>query len=228
MRTTGDRAARGNAVRRYGWGVPSVARAIRSANDAVTLVSQQTIRPYLNGKMREMHMHDLPWPTDVLQDLGETQVELRVALSYFIEPNPARRGWSQRFRYASHGLRFDVRRPTEDNDAFRKRVNKLAQGYGEQRPPSAGESGEWYLGSKERVRGSLHVDIWKGTAADLAQRGCVAVHPVTGWWKEQPKRDRSEQGVRYSLVVSIEAPEVNVDIWTPVAVQAGIPITVEV
>ena len=55
-----------------------------------------------------MHLHDLPWPRDVLEDLGETPVEMRVTLSYFIEPNPSRRGHRSRYRYESHGLRFDV------------------------------------------------------------------------------------------------------------------------
>jgi hypothetical protein len=227
MSTTGNKSDHRNAVRRYGWGVPGADRALRSADDAVTLIAQQTIRPYLDGKMREMHLHDLPWPTDVLQDLGDAPVKMRVALSYFIEPNPARRGWVRRFRYPSHGLRFDVRRPTESNDAFRKRLNKLALEEDEQRPSSADDTGDWYLGPNERVRGSLHVDHWHGTAADLAARGCIAVYPVTGWWKEQPKRDRSELGVRYSLVVSIETPEVDADIWTPIAIQAAVPITIE-
>lgn len=227
MATAGNKGDHRNVVRRYGWGVPAADRALRSADDAVTLIAQQTIRPYNAGKMREMHLHDLPWPTVVLQGLGDVPVQMRVALSYFIEPNPARRGWVRRFKYPSHGLRFDVRRPTESNDAFRKRLNKLALEEDEQRPSSSKDTGEWYLGPAERVRGSLHVDHWHGTAADLAARGCIAVYPVTGWWKEQPKRDRSEQGVRYSLVVSIETPEVDADIWTPIAVQAAVPITIE-
>lgn len=228
MSTVGNKDAHRNTVRRYGWGVPAADRALRSADDAVTLIAQQTIRPYLDGTMREMNIHNLPWPIEVLQDLGDTPVEMRIALSYFIEPNPARRGWVRRFRYASHGLRFDVRRPTESTDTFRKRLNKLALEEDEQRPSSADDTGEWFLGPKERVRGSLHVDHWHGTAADLAARGCIAVYPVTGWWKEQPKRDRSELGTRYSLVVSIETPEVDADVWTPIATQAAVPITIEV
>ena len=93
-----------------------------------------------------MHIHDLPWPADVLTDLGDTPVEMRVALSYFIEPNPGRRGWKQRFRYASHGLRFDVRRPTESTDDFRKRLNRKALAEDERRPSSATDASEWFLG----------------------------------------------------------------------------------
>ena len=52
--------------------------------------------------------------------------------------------------------------------------------------------------------------------------------PVTGWWKEQPWRDRSDIGVRYALVVSIETPETETDIWTPTAIPASVPITITI
>lgn len=217
-----------NRVRRYGWGVPDRERAIRSADDAVTLIVQDSIRPYSAGKMREIHLHDLPWPNAALAALGDTQVELRVALSYFVLPNPSRRGWTSRFRYASHGLRFDIRRATESRDEFRQRLNQLARAEDEERRPSADDTGEWFLGPQERVRGSLHIDYWAGSAADLAQRATIAVFPVTGWWKELPARDRSDLGARYSLIVTIESPEIEVDLWTPVAVAAGTAVPIEV
>jgi hypothetical protein len=49
---------------------------------------------------------------------------------------------------------------------------------------------------------------------------------VSGWWKDQPKRDRSELGARYALIVSVETPGVETDIWTPVAQQVGVPVAV--
>lgn len=89
----------------------------------MTLVAQDVIHPFDGeGRMREMHLHDLPWPTDVLSELGAADVRMRVTLSYFIEPNPARRGWTRRYSYSSHGLRFDVRRATESIQEFRKRI----------------------------------------------------------------------------------------------------------
>ena len=57
-------------VRRYGFGVPNLTRALRSGDDALTLVAQSRIRPFEGGKMREMHAHQLPWPKDVLAELG--------------------------------------------------------------------------------------------------------------------------------------------------------------
>ena len=151
-----------------------------------------------------MHVFNLPWPTDVLQSLGEHPVRLRVTLSYFIEPNPGRRGWTKRHRYASHGLRFSVKGATESVEEFRKRLNQQALDEDETRPAGESSASEWYLGEQARNRGSIHSDIRPGFAADLAERGVVGVYPVSGWWKEQPMRDRSEMGAHYALIVSVE------------------------
>lgn len=227
LRGASGKRARAQLVRRYGFGVPHLDRALRSAGDALTLIVQESIRPFIDGKLRELHFFELPWPREVLQSLGEIPVHLRVTLSYFIEPNPGRRGWRNRHRYASHGLRFDVKGPTESLEEFRKRLNKRALEEDEEKPTTGGDSSEWYLGEQARNRGSIHSDILQGSAADLAERGVVAVYPVSGWWKDQPRRDRSEKGARYALVVSIETRGVVADIWTPVAQQVGVPVVIE-
>ena len=220
----GGKRARSKLVRRYGFGVPSLRRALRSANDALTLVAQSTIQPFSIGKLHEMHLHELPWPKAVLEELGQTPVRVRITLSYFIEPNPGRRGWKTRYRYASHGLRFELKAPTETRDEFRKRLNYRALETDEDKPSTGGTSAEWFLGETARNTGSIHSDIWFGTAADLAERGIVGIYPVSGWWKDQPKRDRSETGARYSLAVSIETDLEGVDIWTPIAQEIGVPV----
>lgn len=46
-----------------------------------------------------MHLHDLPWPKEVLLELGEVSGKLRVTLSYFIEPDPSEIGWQDRYVY---------------------------------------------------------------------------------------------------------------------------------
>jgi hypothetical protein len=222
-----SRRRREALVRRYGFGVPTLERCLRSAANALTLVVQDTIRPYSMGKLREMHIHDLPWPRDVLADLGDVPVRLRMTLSYFIEPSPTRRGWRRRYRYASHQLRFELQEATESNDEFRKRLNRRALDEEEERPGRARGADGWFLGSGARNRGSLHSDIWEGTAADLAARGRVAIYPVSGWWKELRSRDRSSLGARYALLLSIETPAEGVDLWTPVAQQVGLPIAIE-
>jgi hypothetical protein len=218
-------------IRRYGYGVPSLARALRSANDSLTLIVQGTIHPFAPGtsdpnsrKMGEIQFFDLPWPKDVLESLGDQSVRLRITLSYFIEPNPGRRGWTKRHRYASHGLRFDLKGATESLDEFRKRLNQQALDEEEERPRGDGPD-NWYLGEQARSRGSVHSDLLTGFAADIAERGVIGVYPVSGWWKDQPKRDRSHLGARYALIVTVETDAADVDIWTPVATLVGIPIS---
>ena len=208
-------------VRRCGFGVPNLNRALYSVADSLTMVVQHRLRPFQRGagqqpSLRDMHLHRLPWPTGALEDLGELPVEMRVTLSYFIEPNPSRRGHSQRYAYQSHGLRFDVRRPTEAVDEFRQRINANAVAEDRGRLRSSNDP-HWLLGTQRRHRGSLHSDIWRGTAAELASRDSIAVYPTSGWWKTRPALERYNLPAPYALVVGIKAPEANVDLYTEVA-----------
>ncbi len=210
-------------IRTYGYGIPSLERAIWSASNSVCLISESVIQPYIkdekhgNIKLNEMHLHNIPWPRDALQSLGEEEVELRVTLSYFIEPNPGERGYGKKFRYASHGLRFEVKTATEAPDDFRRRINKLAQGEVEDFQSSGSDSSDWIIGANQRGVGSLHSDIWKGTAADLAEKNVLAVFPVNGWWRERAKHGHWEQTVRYALLISIRSRAAEIDLYSPVA-----------
>ena len=210
-----------NLLGRCGFGVPNINRALWSVENSLTMVVQKSLYPFKRepGRqvtLRDMHLHTLPWPRDVLESLGNTQVELRVTLSYFIEPNPSQRGVRSRYRYESHGLRFDVKRPLESTDDFRRRINLAARDEDEGTRRS-GDDPSWLIGMQGRHRGSLHADIWQGTAADLAGRGSIAVYPTAGWWKTRHALERYDKAARYALVVSIEAPAVDVDLYSEIA-----------
>jgi len=86
------------------------------------------------------------------------------------------------------------------------------------------------LGPQLRVRGSLHSDTWKGSAADLAEMNTIAVYPVGGWWKYRTAQDRYENRVRYSLLVSIDVPDENIDIYSEVEniINIGNQIDIEI
>lgn len=211
-------------LRKYGYGVPNYERATLSSLNDLTLIAEETLQPFwrdsADGKVKSRHMnlHQLPWPQEQLAQLAETEVELRVTLSYFVEPNPGERGWLRRHRYPSHGLRFAVKRPLESVDAFRRRINAAVDaeesGFGAVDPGPD----HWLLG-RIRDAGSVHSDYWRGTAIDLSQRWAIGVYPVGGWWKENPSHQRYGQPVRYCLIVSIRAVNGDVDIYTPVRVQ---------
>ena len=84
----------------------------------------------------------------------------------------------------------------------------------------------WLIGARGRHRGSLHGDIWRGTAAALASRGAIAVYPTAGWWKTRHALERYDKAARYALVVSIKAPEVDVDLCTEVANRIAVGVEV--
>jgi hypothetical protein len=110
-----------------------------------------------------------------------------------------------------------------------QRINQKALAEEERRPSArTSDADQWVLGPDQRTAGSLHTDIWEGGAADLAGRGALAIYPVAGWWKDNKARDRSDDGARYALIVSIETPGQDVDIWTPVAQQVGIPTVIQI
>lgn len=217
-------------VRRYGYGVPDLARALMSTRNDLTLVVEDQLQPFqkVGGgtpKTRDMKLHQLPWPREQLAALGAAPVELRATLSYYIEPNPGERGWTRRHRYASHGLRFRLKLATESLNEFRARINDAARDE-EEGAAVSGAAEEWLLGTF-RDRGSLHSDFWQGTAADLAERDAVGVFPVGGWWKEKPFLERFDNVTRYSLIVSIKAPGSDVDIYTAVAAQVDVVTEIE-
>lgn len=212
-------------IRHCGWGVPDLDRALWSAGNSLTLVVEDQVHPYQKRSGRgviskDMNLHSLPWPKDQLQALPpDTQVELRITLSYFIEPNPSARGTSSRFHYPSHRLRFDVQRPLDaTTEDFVARINAAAEREGDGDPIDPKDP-NWLLGDRQRHRGSLHQDIWRGTAAELAGRGFIAVYPAKGWWRTRPAQERYDLPARYSLIVSIRTPETNVDLYTPIAQQ---------
>lgn len=218
-------------LRHCGYGVPSLERALFSASNSLTMIVQDRLQPYqkVGSKIRtrDMHLHALPWPIEQLQLLGETQVTLRITLSYFIEPSPGERGGIDKYAYQSHALRFAVRRPLETEVAFRGRINAQAAAEEQGLPAAGGADPGWTIGERTRARGSLISDSWTGTAAQLANRGQLAVFPAMGWWRNRPSHGRFERAARYALLVSIEAPEVEQDLYAIVAQQIGVPIAVE-
>jgi hypothetical protein len=213
-----------NLVSRYGYGVPSLDRALRSIHNDVTMVTQGIIQPFLvennSIKTSDLILHEFMWPRHALIGLANTPVEMKVTLSYFIEPNPGERGWTKHHTYASHGLRFIVKSSTESVAAFHSRINTIAreeeQNFQGVSMPDEG----WLIGPVKRNRGSVHSDIWQGSAIELANKHAIAVYPVGGWWREKPALRRAERKVRYALVVSLRAPtSENVDLYTPIETQ---------
>ena len=206
---------------RYGYGVPDMARARRSASNALTLIVEDTITPYgisekTGGDVHnEMKLFALPWPVEALRALGNADVTLRVALSSFIAPNPSEASRGVRYRYASHNLRFQLNRAGENEAQFLARISKAAE---QPDGPANDEDDLWDYGTNRRHVGSLHIDQLTCKASDLARRNLLAVHPVTGWWKSKKLLDEGLPSVRYALIVEIDAGELEAELYAEVQV----------
>ena len=62
-------------LRTCGYGVPNLGKALYSAANSLTLIAQAELQPFdrksdgSGYKTNEMHLHELPWPKDVLLGL---------------------------------------------------------------------------------------------------------------------------------------------------------------
>lgn len=207
-------------LRTCGYGLPNEELACRSATSAVTLIAEGTIRTAYRERIpgrrrdkwsewkRDILIFDLPWPEDVLLDLGDKQIELRVTLSYFCDPNPAHKLRA----YQGAGLQWELKKTDETRKQFVKRVNAAQREDGDS---SFEGSRDWQIGKQARSRGTVQSDRWHGTAAELASRSSLAVYPVKGWWFSDLTKHPFQE-VQFSLIVSILAEDVTIDVYNPI------------
>ncbi|CEG09834.1 hypothetical protein BN961_03266 [Afipia felis] len=217
---SGSKAEKQQVLREMGYGVPNIERAILSASNDVTLIAEAEIQPFAfgadgrSGVFNEMHFYDLPWPRRALEQLENESVMMKVTLSYFIEPNLTGKAATRPDTYRSFGLRFDMKKRTETDARFKSRISASQAKDGTE---SQGEKSYWLLGPKAVQAGSLHCDLWRGPAIELAGHDAIAVYPVGGWWKSHVGQKRVADKGRYSLTISISAPGQAVDLYSEIA-----------
>lgn len=227
---TGTKAAKQAVLREVGYGVPDLQRAMNSASNDVTLIAQAPIQPFAIGEsggpvFNEMHFYDLPWPKAALEKIENGIVTMKVTLSYFVEPNLSGRAATRPETYRSFGLRFAMKKRSDTKEQFKRRVS----GQQEKDTPGPQQEGDyWLLGSNAVQAGSLHCDLWRGRAIDLALHDAIGVYPVTGWWKTHPGQKRFNDKGRYALVVSISAPGHDVDMYSEISAKVAAKVAASV
>jgi hypothetical protein len=218
-------------LRVCGYGVPNLSKAIWSASNSVNLIIEDEIQPFIkkdtgNPVSKEMKLHEIPWPKDILLELEDTPVKMRITLSYFIEPGPGEIGWKDKYRYPSCGLQFDVNNTFEDKENFLKRINSAMRENKEDKGEIKNNSERWLIGINNRSNGSVHSDIWEGTASDLSESNLIAIYPTNGWWKTRSYLKRYNSKVRYSMIVSIETPEEEINLYSVIKAKIETPIKI--
>lgn len=235
-----EQEARERVLRIVGYGVPNRQVALGSTENTVTMISQSTLRPFTkegrvpsqDATFEEMIFHDLPITARVLEGLPrDLDAELKVTLSYFIEPNSFRSPLGRWASYPSYGLRFDFMRPGEDETHLFSRIRgEMDADDEEYRARHPG----WYYPRVSRTRGSIHLDAWRGQVHELLSLNKLVVYPVGGWWKYKYRyaRDRAESRVRYSIVATLKIDDPSIDIYSSilqeVQPQVETPVDVEI
>ncbi|HWD25662.1 MAG TPA: S8 family peptidase [Rhizomicrobium sp.] len=218
-------------IRRFGYGVPDYDRATASAKNHLALFAQAAIQPYkLEGqrKFNECHYYPLPIPTNMLEQLGNEPIELKVTLSYFIEPNPGLSANVDPQRYQSFGLRFDLRRKGETVAKFKERVNASERDDPRVAPRTEPDDNRWLLGAQSISAGSLHCDVWSGPAIELLGRDTLCIKPINGWWRQRASKEVVNKQTRYALIVSLKSTNLDIDLYTPINNVVNVPVPIEV
>lgn len=207
------------ALREVGYGVPEIGRAMLSARNDVSLIAEAEIQPFRSSEdgrsavFNDIHFYKLPWPKEALRALENEIVLMKVTLSYFIEPNLAGKAATRPDTYRSFGLRFQMKKRNYTSARFRRLLSASQEGDATE---TDDEKSCWLLGPKAIQAGSLHCDLWRGRAIDLAMHDEIAVFPVGGWWKSHVGQRRMNDKARYALVISLSAPGHAIDLHAEV------------
>jgi hypothetical protein len=217
-----------NLLRTVGYGVPILEKALNSAKNSLTLIAERLIQPYKNEgslKYNEYHLFKMPWPVEILQGrLFDQDVTLKVTLSYYIEPNPGNKRYANNFQYHSHSLDFAVIKPNEPIEVFERRISGASDLPDEEKD---GTGEEWFIG-RVRSRGSVKKDFITMSGADMATRNIIAIYPKNGWYKTRKKLAKANTIVRYSMILTIETPQTEVDIYEAVSFKIKNDIKIKV
>nr|WP_315151017.1 S8 family peptidase [uncultured Flavobacterium sp.] len=215
-----------NLLRTVGYGVPSIQKAMFSVENSLTLIAEREIQPYKyensKGQYNKYHLFNLPWPKEALESLEEKSVKLVVTLSYYIEPNPGSRRLATHYSYHSHQLDFELIKRYETPVEFQKRISKPEDETDDNKPKRDGV--KWEIGTKAGSKGSIRKDFITETGLEMSERNTLAVFPKNGWYKNLKRQNKFNEVVRYSLIVSLETEENDIDLYTPVMNQLTIPL----
>ena len=213
MQALGDKPL--DIMKYCGYGVPDERAAMMSSDTHATYIVENELIPFNDdGSYRQMHFYSLPWPKELLEQMNDETVRLRVTLSYYIEPSPSFKSDFAKYRYASAGLTFDVKTPSETQEQFIARKNKQRQ----VAESSNNDTDRWSIGIQLRRNSTLQSDWFECTARELAECNEIGVYPQNGWWKFR-KIAHVHNRIKYSLVVSIETSET--EIYDAVRVAVG-------
>jgi Subtilase family len=210
-----------NAIRLLGYGIPNLDRALGGSNNRITLIARGERRI----GARQAHIYEVSLPNELRSPGDDRDIRIEITLSYKAKPRRTRRA---RRKYLSTWLDWECSDKGEDPERFLERVLEKHDA-----PPESQKKGKdifnWVLNKRKnwgqtnnvsRQEGTLQKDWAIVKSYDLRESFCIAVVGHEGW-----NNDPSAT-VPYALVVSFEAVDTNIPIYTSIA-KVQVPTQVE-
>lgn len=207
-----------SVLRRIGYGIPDVGRAISNTEHRVSLVSEGT----QHIPAREAHIYHIRVPEELRTPERDHRIRIDITLSYASMPRRTRR----RVRgYLATRLSWEASKRGESIASFRARVFHDGD--------RGGLDGEaifdWMLREQSnygvvegmsRQNGTLQKDWCLIRSHELPPDFCIAVVGHPGW-------DPSpETKAKYALAVSFESVDRDIPIYHPIRIAVETPIRV--
>jgi hypothetical protein len=200
-----------HAIRQIGYGIPNLDRAIRNTENRITLITQGDRKI----KARQAQVYQVQLPAELRSQGEDIEILVEITLSYKAQPRRTRRN---RRRYLSTWLDWDCSKRGEEPNAF---LNRILKEYDASEDAEKGEGiFTWTLGKQKnhktikeisRSAGTLQKDWTIVKSYELKEAFCIAVVGHEGW------NNDPDASVSYALVVSFEAVNANVPVYSPIA-----------
>ena len=197
-----------HVIRQIGYGLPNVDRALGNSPNRVTFMTTGERKIVA----KQAHIYQVKLPEKLRSPGDNFQILVEVTLSYKAQPRRTRRN---RRKYLSTWLDWECSKKGEDPEIFLARILKE---YDTPEDSDKKEKGfKWMLGKQNnhgiikdvsRSAGTLQKDWTIVNSFELTDAFCIAVVGHEGW-NNDPFAE-----VPYSLVVSFEAIQADIPIYT--------------
>lgn len=209
-----------HVLRQIGYGIPNLERCLGNAPNRIAMITTGERRI----KARQAQIYEVKLPNSLRSPGDELEILVEVTLSYKAQPRRTRR---HRRKYLSTWLDWDCSKRGEDPESF---LSRLLQGHDTPENADTGESlFNWTLGKQKnygriknvsRGAGTIQKDWTVVKSFELRESFCIAVVGHQGW------NNDPYASVPYSLVVSFEAIQANVQIYREISLAQQVQMEV--
>lgn len=210
-----------NTLRALGYGIPNVDRAISNTEHRITFITKG--EPHIGRQ--SVHIYDVRIPTELQNPSEEYDIRIQITLAYKAQPRITRRHIRG---YLSTWLTWRTSGRNEDGQSFLNRVMQQSVDAGTDTEWNDGAPIPWVIRERNdwgtikglsRDRGTVQKDWATVKSYELPETFSIAVIGHKGW------SSLGDDTVPYSLVVSFEAMNQDVPMYSWVSIANEVEVT---